>query len=81
MKLFLANSWIDSRPILSQERIKASNLYTAIAKAARETKAKHFRPGGRKQKLSIHIEFVSEIKSTSDYLGLPADERTPEEVL
>ena len=61
MKLFLVDSWIDDRPILSQQQVKAGTLYTAAAKGAKITQQRKFRTGSRKRKLTIRVTLVDSI--------------------
>jgi hypothetical protein len=77
MKLYLANATSDWGHIYTTQQIKASSFKVAFSRAGYLAQTRCRR---RPKHLTISIKLIGTIKKDSaDYLGLPADENTPEE--
>jgi hypothetical protein len=77
MKLYTATATSDWGFIYQDEQIKATSFHTAFGRAAYRAEHKVRR---RPKEMSIKLRLVGTIKKdNTDYLGLPADESTPEE--
>lgn len=76
MKIYSATATSDWGYIFADERIKASSFATAIARAARLAKQR-----GKKRPKQITIKCIFVGNDDASYLGLPADEDTPERPL
>lgn len=65
MKLYQVDSWVDSRPVLSSEQVRAGQFKTAFNRAAWMTRQRSHYPGRRHpDQMTIRVTYVGQEKKT-----------------